>query len=442
VGLKLCRPGAFEGYTLFAPLRGKVTYLIDILGRVVHSWQSDYKPGNSVYLLPDGRLLHTAAVEQSAHPTFLGAGVNGGRVQIFEWDGAPAWDFLYSSDRVLQHHDAKMLPSGNVIMIAFEAKTRAEAVEAGRKPSLVGTYGLWPDHLIEVRPDGPTTGTIVWEWHLWDHLIQDADPTKADYGDVAAHPELVDINFSTNNKADWNHTNSVAYNEAFDQLVVSVHQFSEIWVVDHSTTTAEAAGHSGGRYGRGGDLLYRWGNPQAYRAGGQADQMLFAQHDAHWIAPGLPGADNILIFNNGVRRGYSTVDEISPPVDGTGRYRLTPGGAYDPDALAWTYLAPNPPDFFSNAISGSQRQPSGTTLICEGQSGNLFEVTPAGEIVWQYINPVVDTGPLHQGDEVPAARQGGPLKNNVFSARRYAPDYPALSGRDLSPKGYVELPPR
>ncbi|MGC8644373.1 MAG: hypothetical protein ACP5XB_31305, partial [Isosphaeraceae bacterium] len=57
-----------------------------------------------------------------------------------------------------------------------------------------------------------------------------------------------------------------------DQILLSVHSFSEIWIIDHGTTTAEAATHKGGRSGKGGDLLYRWGNPQAYRAGTAADQ--------------------------------------------------------------------------------------------------------------------------------------------------------------------------
>ena len=71
---------------------------------------------------------------------------------------------------------------------------------------------------------------------------------------------------------------------------MSVCAFSEFWIIDHGTTTAQAAGHTGGRRGRGGDLLYRWGNPRAYRAGTKADRKLFAQHNAHWIPKGLPGA--------------------------------------------------------------------------------------------------------------------------------------------------------
>ena len=208
-------------------------------------------------------------------------------------------------------------------MIAWDKKTTEDATAAGRRPESVPN-GLMVDSLVEIKPTGKTTGQVVWEWHLWDHLIQDHDKTKTNYGTVSAHPELVDVNFGqdvvgaiaatpdgANNlrsigyvgntpnppngrgpggpgrgNPDWTHINSVAYNADLDQIVVSVHNFSEIWIIDHSTTTAEAASHKGGTSGKGGDLLYRWGNPRAYRAGTNVDQRLFAQHNASWIPKG------------------------------------------------------------------------------------------------------------------------------------------------------------
>src|SRR5678815_4211721 len=143
----------------------------------------------------------------------------------------------------------------------------------------------------------------------------------------------------------------------------------EMYVIDHSTTTAEAAGHTGGNSGRGGDLLYRWGNPVAYGAGTEADQQLFGQHDAQWIPAGSPGAGNILIFNNGLDRPagqFSTIEEITPPVDAQGNYALTPGSAYGPALPSWNYTAAIPTSFSSDHISGTQRLPNGNTLICDG----------------------------------------------------------------------------
>ena len=164
---------------------------------------------------------------------------------------------------------------------------RAEAIAAGRNPALVTGPTFFPDHIIEVEQTGPTTGDIVWEWHVWDHLIQDFDNTKANFGDVAAHPELVDINYPATNSADWNHANSVDHDAENDWIVISANFQDEFWIVDKSTTTAEAAGHIGGDHGQGGDLLYRWGNPESYRAGTGADKQLFRQHGVKFIEPGV-----------------------------------------------------------------------------------------------------------------------------------------------------------
>jgi len=188
---------------------------------------------------------------------------------------------------------------------------------------------------------------------------------------------------------DWMHSNSIDYNPQFDQIVLSVHNFNEIWVIDHSTTTEEAAGHSGGNSGKGGDLLYRWGNPDAYRAGTSSDQKLFGQHDTAWIKPGFPGAGHILIFNNGLSRPggqYSSIDEIAPPVDAQGNYFLEQGSAYGPTNPNWTYKASPPSSFYAYYISGAERLKDGDTLICDGVSGKFFEVTPGGTTVWQWTN--------------------------------------------------------
>ena len=171
---------------------------------------------------------------------------------------------------------------------------------------------------------------------------------------------------------------------------MSTPEFNEIWVIDHGTTKAEAAGHSGGRRGKGGDLLYRWGNPAVYRGGGIADGRLFFQHNAHWIPTGLPGAGHLLIFNNGRGRPggeYSSVDELVLPLDENGLYARENGKAWGPPGPVWSYSAPKPSDFFSSFISGAHRLPNGNTQVCSGANGTIFEVTPEKEIVWKYLNP-------------------------------------------------------
>ena len=155
------------------------------------------------------------------------------------------------------------------------------------------------EQIIEVQPNLVTgEATVVWEWRAWDHLIQDADAAKPDFGVISEHPERIDINFLEHTSNDWLHFNAVDYNEELDQIIISVHRFSEFWIIDHSTTTAEAAESTGGVYGKGGDLLYRWGNPLSYDQGTVDDQKLFRQHNTHWIPDPLADAGKIILFNN------------------------------------------------------------------------------------------------------------------------------------------------
>jgi hypothetical protein len=353
---------------------------------VTHTWPSGYTPGEAVYMLEDGSILRTIKLTFSA----LGAG---GGIQKMAGDGTVLWDFRYYDDEHLSHHDIEPLPNGNVLVIAWDYKTRAEAINNGRDPAKLVGDTLMPDHVIEVKPTGPTSGDIVWEWHVWDHMIQDFDPTKENYGVVGDHPELIDINFlggtTGTPTADWQHSNSIDYNGELDQILLSVCNFNEIWVIDHSTTTEEAAGHTGGNSGKGGDLLYRWGNPQTYDAGSQDDQVLFSQHDANWVNTGYPGEGNIMIFNNGVSRPagrYSSVDEITPPVDENGNYHLSPGMPYGPEQPTWIYTSENPTDFYSFLFSSAERLSSGNTLICDGIGGKFIEVNPEKDTIWQYQN--------------------------------------------------------
>ena len=371
-----------EGQFLYSPMWTTTTYLRYPDGALNHSWTSSYFPGIAVWWLGDGTILRTIRTGSGG-----GTGGSGGGVQIVEWDGTITWDFRYNTGGVLSHHDIKTLPNGNILLIAWETKTRTEAIAAGRNPSYVTSAGLWPDHVIEVQQTGPTSGEIVWEWHAWDHLIQDFDSSKENYGVVGDHPELVDINYATSTQQDWMHTNSIDYNADFDQILISVHNFNEIWIIDHSTTTEEAASHTGGNSGKGGDLLYRWGNPMTYDEGTTSDRMLFSQHDSSWIDEGCPGEGDILIFNNGANRPgshYSTIDQITPPVDENGQYYLAPGTAYGPETQTWMYIANPPTSFYASHISGAWRLESGNTLITNGESGKIFEVTPEGSTVWQY----------------------------------------------------------
>ena len=371
--------GPAPGMRLYGELSSTEAHLVDVTGAIAHTWQTGFAPGLGIYLLDDGSLLRTIRVNSP-----INIAGRGGGVQRLAFDGTLLWDFRYDGPGFLSHHDIEPMPNGNVLMIAWEDKTVAEAVAAGRDPALISAPEFRPDHIVEVRPTGPTTGEIVWEWHVWDHLIQDFDPNQANYGVVGDHPELVDINYPPTAFAsnDWNHANGIDYDPINDLIVLSSRQQDEIWIIDHSTTTAEAAGHTGGNRGKGGDLLYRWGNPAAYRAGTVADQTLDGQHNPRFIPPGYPGAGNLTVFNNVFAPQRSAVFELVLPLNAQGEFALDPvTGRYGPVAPVWSYSAPG---FFSGFISGAERLPNGNTLICSGAQRRLFEVTPGGQTVWQH----------------------------------------------------------
>jgi hypothetical protein len=415
---------SFDGYTLFAPNLAKATYLIDNNGNLVHQWESGVVPGMSAYLLEDGNLLRAA---QLGDPT--GQSNRKGGFELVDWDNNPIWSFYHGT----QHHDIEYLPNGNVLMVVTDRKNEDPAMQAGRNDALIAEGYIWSISILEIKKTGDDTGEIVWQWNAWDHLIQDFDDSKDNFGVVADHPELIDINFPKDAGANWVHTNSVAYNEEFDQIILSNRGTSEIWIIDHSVDKDSTSSHKGGNSGKGGDLLYRWGNPIAYGAGTENDQMLFGQHDAHWIASGLQGEGNILIFNNGWSgRGYSSIEELTPPVDGNGDYTLTTGTAYGPSAQLWTYTTPAQTDFSSGRFGGSQRLPNGNTLICNANSGEFFEVDTTEEIVWKYQNPVDGDNILNRDDQ--------PVGNlQVFRCYRYSSEYPGLDGKDLTPGEPIEL---
>jgi hypothetical protein len=437
----------FSGYTLFSPKQYTATYLINNEGRLIHKWtNSIYPPGQSVYLLENGHLLRTCMTTGK----LSSGGGEGGRVEEYDWDGNLIWELDFSTETYMQHHDIHILPNGNIIMLVIEKKTYADCIAAGFDPSKfqpdIAQKGMMvPDYIVEIKPTYPKGGTVVWEWHTWDHLIQDFDNTKLNYGTPSQHPELIDCDGDKRNlPAFWNHMNSIDYNATFDQIAVSVRGNSEVWIIDHSTTTAEAAGHTGGTRGKGGDLLYRWGNPACYGAGNSSNQRYYEQHDVEWIPAGNPGAGNMTCFNNGLGRGgvYSTVDEFTPAVDASGNYSITAGSAYLPANFTWTYQGTTAAPLYSENISGAQRLPNGNTIICSGTIGRFIEVTTSGEIVWEYICPVQQNGPITQGvaPDADAARADETM-NSVFRVYKYPVDYAAFTGKTLTPGDYIEIYP-
>ena len=298
-----------NGLTIISVNGSFQTHLIDLSGTKVKTYDFDHAAGRSTYLLQDGSVLQPI-FDVDGRFAFGGAG---GRIQRVNTNNAVVWDFLYSTFGRQQHHDIEPMPNGNVLLIAWERKTAADAVALG-KTNLDGAE-MWPTVVVEIEPVGLNGGNVVWEWRLWDHMIQESDSAKPIYGAVADHPELIDINIGTAVNGSWDHANSIDYDPVRDEIVLSCHRLSEVIVIDHSTTTAEAATHSGGNRGKGGDILYRWGNPANYGAIG--GRQIFGVHAANFIDAGIPGAGNIIYYGNGNRSGstndFSSAVEIVPP---------------------------------------------------------------------------------------------------------------------------------
>ena len=233
--------------------------------------------------------------------------------------------------------------------------------------------------------------------------------------------------------SDIYHVNAIKYNAELDQIAFSSPDLNEIFIIDHSTTTKEAAGHRGGRWGKGGDFLYRWGNPQNYQQGDAADRKLFHQHDVRWIEKGMPGAGNLTVFNNDIHYrdslNYSAIYELAPPTDSKGNYLLEQGKAYGPEKPVWTYIAPDTFSFFSSFISGAHRMRNGNTFINEGAKARFFEVNKEGKVVWEYLNPYRGDIRKPNGDPHPVM----PMTFIQFRATFIPADHPALANRKLEP---------
>ncbi|PWL38019.1 hypothetical protein DKG77_06925 [Flagellimonas aquimarina] len=433
IGVILNTEESYNGYTFYTVQKN--TYLIDNCGQVVNQWTSEFNPGNAVYLLENGSILRTGKID---NPDITIGGI-GGHIEIKDWDDNLVWEYDYSDSQVSQHHDVFPMPNGNILILAVTRKTQAEAIAAGRDPANLPSAELYNEQIIEIEPTGANGANVVWEWNIWDHLIQDYDNTQDNFGIVSENPQLLNINFlgTSSGGANWMHVNSIQYNETLDQIVLSSRQLNEFYIIDHSTTTSEAGSHSGGIRGKGGDLLYRWGNPQSYNQGTELDKQLFGQHFPHWIPETSPDGGKIILYNNGSGRTpfFSSVLIVDPPESSPGNYVVPINSNFGPETPEYIYTDPNnPEDFFSLILSSAQRLPNGNTLICEGTSGRFFEIDPSENIVWEFINPDTNGGILSQGDSPPTA-------NNIFRVLRYSPDYAAFSGRDLTPGLPIEQNP-
>jgi hypothetical protein len=351
----------------------------------VHSWQHEQSNVGGPDFAGDSILFYQYRVE---NPTMISGGEGGG-IQLLNWDGTIQWDATFANDSVQHHHDALWLDNGNILLLAWERKTSQEAEEAGRLTLENALNQMWSEIILEITPVYPDSYEVVWAWHLWDHLIQDTDSLLPNYGQISQHSELMNINFGTvggldgptTSNADWLHFNSLDYNPYLDQILISARNSNEIYIIDHSTTTEQAAGHDDGNYGRGGDFLYRWGNPQVYGMGDSLDQKLFWNHEANWIVSDYPDSGKVMIFNNGyIRIGtdYSSIETLQIP----NSLEINNSGTYDPPQFFNTMILDD--SLFITRMGGAFQLPNGNILASISMRNKIMEFDSNGGIVWQH----------------------------------------------------------
>lgn len=417
---------AFDGYTLFSPMINcKKTYLIDMEGNIVHTWDCESAPGLYAELLPNGNLLRGGRTNQTKQLKEKGLlkkkGIKGyvqiggasGFVQEIDWDGNVVWEYRMAEPfKEIQHHTFHRMPNGNTMLLGWEYVTKKEAIKLGRDPKKIPSQpiehqgalhdGFWMDFVREVNKSGKT----VWEWHVKDHLGKGAD--KLDFNYTLPLPVG-----GLYHSFDWSHFNTVNYIPETDTVLLNSRNLSEVYFVDHKT----------------GKITNRWGNPSTYDPKAKkpsfyddGDQKLFGEHCATPLANG-----NVLVFDNGSERPEarrSRAVEFNPT---TGK-------------IVWEFATKHTNSFSSHRQGGVQRLPNGNTLICSTHGGHVMEVTPQKEIVWEFVSPVV-AGKIKcvitNKDALPIDCHEDATMNMIHRAFRYGPDYPGLAGKDLTPEGYI-----
>jgi hypothetical protein len=447
---------AYNGYTLFAGA-GK-SYLIDMEGYVVNQWNI----GTNPRLLDNGNLLDATKSDPSGFGGF----------RELDWNGNTVWEYTEKRTTYFPHHDwtrifNKKLNAYTTLYIANKTVTKEQALAAGANPASSSYNDVQMDAIVEVD----MSGNIVWEWWFFNHIIQDFDATKLNYvgsgKTIADYPGKININMTGKPlKKDWLHCNSIDYNDSLGHIVInSVH--GEFYIVDHDNTfmAGDPAGSIALAATTQGDFLYRFGDPARYSQGDPpsiladwtssttGNKQIGGSHDVHWIKPGLPGAGNIQIFNNGEylfeRVSQSYIFEVNPYFNSskvnTGAYVNPPAAGYytwiypNKDAMkqnklisnqvVWIYNSKNDQSFFSTIGGSEQRLPNSNTLICSDSQGHLFEVTYGDatnlpQVVWEYINPVTVDGIKR------IITDQYPMYNSVFRAYRYTAEHPAQNRHD------------
>ena len=403
-----------EGYTLFKPTTDSRVFLINNCGEVVNQWNSTDQNASSIYFLENGNLLLSSKTY----------------AEIRDWNDNILWSLSYNELGFTTHHDIAPLSNGNFLVLVKDVYSKVEMLSEGLDTSFADN-NLELEKIVEIEPVGVNSANLVWEWKVFDHLVQEFDSSKTNYGVGANNPQLLNLNYG--NISNFMHANAINYNEDLDQIIFSARNLNEVYIIDHSTTTLEAAAHAGGIYGKGGDFLWRWGNPEVYNKGTASDRKLSGQHDVKWITEG-PYQGKISVFNNA---GYGN-DSMASSVhvidqnDTDGFYNLD-SGRFLPNNYLWSWSGSiNNTVMQGGKKCGVQIMSKGNALINESAKGRITEVDNMGNVIWVYIIPTGNNSNFSQFSQL------GSGVNEAFRATRYPLDYSGFDGVTFNNTGIIE----
>jgi len=366
---------AYNSYVIFGGPDHR-TRLIDMNGNVVHEWA--YAGFPSLLLDPKingGKIGHVLL--QLTTDERAGAGIVPHMPAEFrnrtigeqDWDGKTVWEWGQSAPggAARQHHDWFREANGNTVILS----NSFHPIPGFKLASILD------DVIYEIAPGGK----ILWEWQASDHL--------GEIGFTLDQLELLH-DVKTPDYLHVNNMTAVGPNRWFDagdkrfapdNILFDSRNANFIAIIDR----------------RSGHIVWTLGPnfPSASSPSSEvprAVDQISGQHDAHLIEPGLPGAGNLIVFDNQGGGGY-------PPValgvnSGSRVLEIDP----EKKQIVWQYSAENSGrpgwTFFSSFISSARRLPNGNTLIDEGMNGRFFQITPKGKIVWEYVSPFFAPSPV------------------------------------------------
>lgn len=388
-GVTINLPGKAHDTYVLHDGRDGCTYLVDMAGNAVRSWPYTGFPSEMIDPALNagtrGHVLLQKEPDVFANETVI----------ELDWDGRQVWEWgsRAPGGTAKQNHDLARLPNGNTIMIC----------KLAHAPAALGGRTITDQAIYEVT----RAGDIVWRWVAAEHLDElGFDAAKRRWlTDPTMRPKsagvLVLNNLAPLGPNRWHRAGDMRFHP--DNLMIDAREANFVAII------AKASGEVVWRLGPDYPGSYDFAKKRFAGPLPRPVDSLMGLHDAHMIEDGLPGAGNVLVFDNQGSAGF-------PPAyldtfQGSRIVEIDPIGAQ----IVWQYdssMSSQPVwGFFSSFISSARRLPNGNTLICEGMNGRIFQVTATGEIVWEYVNPHFGQWVFHLNPT------GGNRSNWVFRAQ-------------------------